>query len=819
MKKFFKPLALILALTIIFQMLVFSTAAEMKSGYCGTNATYSLDTQTGVLNLGGTGATENYEKFDEEGWSPVWRPGSSGSTSMTKLVPWQKNAEDVSTVIVGEGITKIGNNAFSQCYNVKTIVFFSQNTQLSSTAFETSKSTYTVYLYEGSAADSYFSNSKHTKIYLNDSSSNASDFEYSINPDGTSATITMYNGNRTAIAIPSVINGYTVSAVEAYAFGWSSATTVTIPESITAIADRAFSDCSNLTTVIFKTKDASIGSSAFYSCSNLNTVFLYRDSTADSYFSDSNYTKIYFSEKYTVTYDANGGIDTPAPQIKTENINLTLTESVPTLEGYTFLGWSTSKDGNVEYYSGDIYSENADITLYAVWTDKVPETYAIIYFGNGGSNIPASQTKTEDIGIILAEDVPTREGYNFLGWSTSINGDVEYVPGEYYNENASLLLYAVWEKIPNDPSVTVDYEYEKNYEDLTVTITKYLGEAEDVVIPSEIDGFTVTAIGLQAFNGCDSIISLVIPDSVTVIGSWSFAYCTNLSSVSLGNNLATIGYRSFENCTSLKNITVPASVSTIGSEPFFNCTSIEKIEVDESNEYYCDLEGVLFTKDMDTIISYPAASNNSEYVIPDSVKNIGASAFYKAENLTDITIPDSVESIESFAFFGCKKLESIEIPGNIKTIERSVFSSCSALTSIVIPSGITSIGARAFSNCSALTDITVPESVTSIEADSFADCFALETIYLYRGSTADEYFSADEYTKVYLDDETEISAGDTNGDGNIDIKDIVLFAQYLADWDVVIDEITADCNGDGTVDMKDIVLLAQYLAGWNVTLG
>ncbi len=739
MKKFLKPLALILAVTMLCQMLVISAVAETKSGNCGANATYSLNTETGVLTLDGTGATDNYDKFGEEGWTPIWKPGDPPP----KVVPWKKNADSIKTVVVGEGITKIGNNAFSQCYNIQNIFFFSKDTQLSSSAFETSKGVYTIHLYRNSPADSYFSSEKHAKVYLDATAANENDFQYKINPDGESVTITYYNGQDTEIVIPSAIKGYTVSAIGGLSFGWCKATNITIPESVAVIEDRAFTNCENLHTVTFNTKDVSIGSDAFFSCFKLKTVLLYKNSTADSYFSSENYNKLYFSEKYTVSYDANGGEGAPEPQTKSENVALTLSDVVPTLEGHIFAGWATSKNGEVAYLPGDIYTKNAAIILYAVWEEE--------------------------------------------------SGDEPIVPN--------------------------DFEYNVNPDGATVTITKYIGEGGDVAIPSEIDGYSVTSIGPQAFHSCKNLTSVAIPDSVTLIEDMAFGYCSNLTDISFGSSLNVIDSRAFENCTSLTVVTIPSSVTSLVKEPFFNCISITEIKVDEENEYYCDVDGVLFTKDMENLIHYPVGSDNTEYEIPTEVKNIDGCAFYNALNLKSITIPDSVESIGAFAFFSCEGLENVTIPSSMKTINRSAFAYCYALTSISIPEGVTSIDGRAFVGCSSLASIVIPKSVTSIESDSFAECSELGTIYLYKNSTADEYFSADEYTKVYLDGEIEDLFGDANSDGEIDITDVVLLAQYIAAWDVVIDEINSDCNMDNTINIKDVVLLAQYLAGWDVSLG
>ncbi len=82
-------------------------------------------------------------------------------------------------------------------------------------------------------------------------------------------------------------------------------------------------------------------------------------------------------------------------------------------------------------------------------------------------------------------------------------------------------------------------------------------------------------------------------------------------------------------------------------------------------------------------------------------------------------------------------------------------------------------------------------------------------------------FSTDHFS-IYIVaqvSEKDLIYGDVNGDGIVDVKDIVLFAQYLASWNVEIDEATADCNADGAINILDVVLLAQHLAWWEVTLG
>ena len=159
---------------------------------------------------------------------------------------------------------------------------------------------------------------------------------------------------------------------------------------------------------------------------------------------------------YTVSYNANGGSGAPASQTKYHGTALTLRSTVPTRSGYKFLGWSTSSTAtSPTYTAGGSYTANANATLYAVW-EKNPTQYTVSYNANGGSGAPASQTKSENVAITLSSTKPTRSGYTFLGWSTSSTATAPtYYPGSSYTANASVTLYAVWEKLPE--TYTIKY--------------------------------------------------------------------------------------------------------------------------------------------------------------------------------------------------------------------------------------------------------------------------------------------------------------------------------------------------------------------------
>ena len=146
--------------------------------------------------------------------------------------------------------------------------------------------------------------------------------------------------------------------------------------------------------------------------------------------------------KYTVSYNANGGSGAPSNQTKWHGENLTLSSTKPTRTGYTFKGWSLTKGGSVYYSPGSTCGKNENLTIYAVWEII---KYTVSYNANGGSGAPSSQTKEYGKALTISSTKPTKNGYDFLGWSTSSTAtSATWAAGGSYTTNASDTLYAVW---------------------------------------------------------------------------------------------------------------------------------------------------------------------------------------------------------------------------------------------------------------------------------------------------------------------------------------------------------------------------------------
>ncbi len=247
-----------------------------------------------------------------------------------------------------------------------------------------------------------------------------------------------------------------------------------------------------------------------------------------------------------------------------------------------------------------------------------------------------------------------------------------------------------------------DFEYSVDGD--TVTITEYKGKGGDVVIPSEIDGKKVTAIGEFAFEGTD-LTSVTIPDTVTSIGWEAFRYCGSLKSVTIPDSVTEFGWEAFKGCSSLKSVTLPDSVKTISTEMFMDCGSLESVTVS------------------------------------DSVTSIENEAFAGCGSLKSVTIGKGVTELAVDAFHGCSNLTDIKVDANNTTycsIDGVIYSKditalvlCpSGKTSIDIPDGVTSIDSYAFKNSQILKSVSIPKSVTDIGEEAFCDCPSLRSVTL-----------------------------------------------------------------------------------------
>lgn len=168
------------------------------------------------------------------------------------------------------------------------------------------------------------------------------------------------------------------------------------------------------------------------------------------------------------------------------------------------------------------------------------------------------------------------------------------------------------------------------------------------------------------------------------------------------------------NLESAEIIEIGRNVKTIGVWAFANNQSLKEFKVSEENEYFCSSDGVLFTKDMKNLLSYPAARGN-EYTVPNSVEVLRSKSFYKCSALEKLTLSQNLKSIEEKTFFRCSAIKSLVLPETLEAIGKDAFGYCTEITEITVPKSVKQIDEYAFYNCNKLLTVTMQGREDSIK--------------------------------------------------------------------------------------------------------
>ena len=509
------------------------------------NLTWKLDAD-GTLTISGTGAMKNYKDGDQ---SPVF------------------NNSNVKKVVIENGVTSIGNYAFSYT-GLKSITIPDSVTSIGNYAFS------------------------YTDLKSITIPDRVTSIGYGAFYHCTSLT---------SITIPDRVTSIGFSAFS----GCKNLTSITIPDSIISIGHTAFYNCSSLTSITIPDSVISIGDAAFKYCSNLKTISLSCKSTlkrsdfgdkADLVSYASHTLKKTAAKAKTCTEDGNKEYwtceyckkyflsdDTNPETAKAVEQSETVIPASHKLTKVDAKAATCTEDGNKEYWTCEHCKK------YFLSDDTNPETAKAVE--QSETIIPALKHKNA---TTRGASEPTEIAPGYSGDRYCPDCDTVFEKGyTYWNEgNLTWKLYEDGKLTISGKGAMKNYNYYNNpspaFKNSNVKkvviedgVTSIGNSAFDSC--SSLTSITlsnnITNIGNDAFAGCRSLTSITIPDSVTSIGDTAFAYCYQLTSITIPDSVTSIGEATFYYCSGLTSITIPDSVTSIGSSAFKNCSNLTTISL------------------------------------------------------------------------------------------------------------------------------------------------------------------------------------------------------------------------------------------------
>ena len=749
-----KALATVLSLIIIISTLSafpFSANALNTSGTFGDNLRYSFDYSTGTLTISGSG-----DMPMEEGY----RTPFAGQNIIKRIIinygvtSIGNNAfsecSELKSVYIPDSVTKIGYDAFYNCTGLISISIPDSVTEIGNSAFHTCSGLKSLTLPNSDLkiGDYAFREcSSLTNLYIPANVSDIGKWTFLDCPGLTS--IIVDSGNRVydsrndcnaiiktegdeliAGCMNTVIPGE-IKKITAGAFmGCTGLKSITIPDSVTSIGNSAFNSCTGLTDITIPGSVTDFGLWVFCDCSSLSAVELQDgiENISESMFAGC-----------------------------VELKSITIPSSIKTVDEYAFhrcsnlseiycLGtqeqWNdiTIDEGNDCLSNATIHFLGSDCEIVKGFLgDNIrytldSSTGTLTLSGSGEMRSFSYATETPFAYNEAIKDVIIENGITSI--SSYVFANCSSLESISIPSSVTNIDYSIFYNCPKVKSITVD-SANKAYDSRNNCNAIIKKSNKELII------------------GCKNT---VIPHGVTEIAMYAFEYCSDLTEIHIPNSVTTINSYAFSYCSSLTSIAIPESVTSIGSSAYINSTNIESITVDSNNTVYDSRDNcnaIIETNSNNLLLG----CKNS--FIPDSVTRIGGNAFYHCSGLKNITIPNGVTSIGTSAFNGCSGLTVLTIPCSVTVINAWAFSGCSGLTSITvdaentvfdsrdncnaiiytsnnrllfgcknsfIPNGITGIASGAFHGCSELNEISIPNSVTNIGYSAFSDCSGLTQI-------------------------------------------------------------------------------------------
>ncbi|MDE5660021.1 MAG: leucine-rich repeat domain-containing protein [Muribaculaceae bacterium] len=236
-------------------------------------------------------------------------------------------------------------------------------------------------------------------------------------------------------------------------------------------------------------------------------------------------------------------------------------------------------------------------------------------------------------------------------------------------------------------------------------------KAETYAVPSGTH-----TLGARSFQEASNLKNIILPDGLKRIESGAFAWCESLGNITLPESIEYIGESVFPFCYAMTSLHLPASLATMESWP--TNEEFESFTVDEGNQHFMAIDGVLYDKPATSMLSFPGSNPATRHEVPVGVEEVTISY---AKALESLVLPEGVKKIK---LNQNKLLESVNIPSTAVTVH---ISGTKHLTGLTLPHGVESIY---FSGNEALQTVNIPSTVTSLPYQCFSDCPSLTTIVI-----------------------------------------------------------------------------------------
>ena len=647
------------------------------------------------------------------------------------------NCSSLTSVVIGDSVTSIGNRAFGSCDNLTSVVIGDSvtSTSIGDYVFSSCIGLTSVVIGNGVTsigAWAFMDCSGLTSVIIPDSVTSIGVNAFY----GCSGLTSVYITDISAWCSISFANGGAnpLSYSKNLYLNNKLVTELVIPGSVTSIGNYAFSGCSSLTEVVIPDSVTSIGRAAFSNCNNITEITLpfvgaNKDETSNSHFGyifgandhNSNNSCVPTSlKKVTITTatsigelaffgcrsltsvvigDSVTSIGTGAFEYCRSLTSITIPDSVTSIGDWVFS------------YCESLTSIEIPDSVTSIGSYEFEECYSLkeIILGSRVKEIPGD---TEGI------------FYNCPGLTTIVFKNTSPINYEQYMFDGCTSLTHIYVPYGTSENYKTQWASQGMSQDILAKIVESdrdammsdLNSIEDKI--AELEGrVTTVTFDISKEN---SLINFIngLPGMTKV--DWGDGTVNN----SFSHTYAAVGIyqcKIYDLTTVCFNTNGPPDGWMPGYE------YIVAVDIGKS---VTSVQGLYYMKNIVSLI------------IPDSVTSIGKSAFYSCGSLTSIEIPDSVTGIGDSAFSYCSSLTSVVIGDSVTSIGSAAFKSCSSLTSITIPDSVTSIGASAFQGCSSLTNITIPDSVTSIGSQAFSGCSSLTEMTIpFVGASKDNIYA------------------------------------------------------------------------------